>query len=252
MKRQTKLMSPSPPTQSGFTIVEALLAIILVTVLMVAIAPVIALSVATRVQARRVEQATQAARTYIDGVRSGQIETPAARVPMTETATDPSSGQKIYVYKRDKFAEVKAPANTPLNCPKPAVLLQNSRYPYCLNQPGVTPTGISLYCADFDGNGCSSGSSKDFIIQAFRSVIPLSGDTGSQGYLLGVRVYRANAFDGVGTLQTTLEKGGKKVATYTGGTGERYAPIVEMTTEVRGKSTDFNSFCTRLGGEGCP
>jgi type II secretory pathway pseudopilin PulG len=39
---------------------------------MVGIAPVLVLSVATRVQARRVELGTQAARTYIDGVRSGK------------------------------------------------------------------------------------------------------------------------------------------------------------------------------------
>jgi len=41
---------------------------------MIAIAPVMAFSVATRVQARRVELATQAARTYINALRAGAIK----------------------------------------------------------------------------------------------------------------------------------------------------------------------------------
>jgi len=44
--------------QFGFTIVESLMAIVVVAILMTAISPVIILSVATRVQARRVELAT--------------------------------------------------------------------------------------------------------------------------------------------------------------------------------------------------
>jgi type II secretory pathway pseudopilin PulG len=60
---------------------------IVVSVLMIAIAPVMAFSVATRVQARRVELATQAARTYIDALRTGAIKPdddkrfPAAAAP---------------------------------------------------------------------------------------------------------------------------------------------------------------------------
>jgi prepilin-type N-terminal cleavage/methylation domain-containing protein len=60
----------------GYTIIESLVAMIVVSVLMIAIAPVMAFSVATRVQARRVELATQAARTYIDALRTGAIKPP--------------------------------------------------------------------------------------------------------------------------------------------------------------------------------
>src|SRR6476469_3620673 len=54
------------PQDSGYTIIESLVAMIVVSVLMIAIAPVMAYSVATRVQARRIELATQAASAYID------------------------------------------------------------------------------------------------------------------------------------------------------------------------------------------
>ncbi len=63
--------------QSGFTIVESLMAIVVVGILLTVIAPVITLSVATRVQARRVELATQAVKTYIDGIRTGAIAAPS-------------------------------------------------------------------------------------------------------------------------------------------------------------------------------
>ncbi|NES68106.1 MAG: type II secretion system protein, partial [Okeania sp. SIO2D1] len=62
---------------AGYTIMEGLVAMIMVAFLMSAVAPVIALSVGTRVQARRVELATQAARSYIDGLRAGSIPAPA-------------------------------------------------------------------------------------------------------------------------------------------------------------------------------
>jgi prepilin-type N-terminal cleavage/methylation domain-containing protein len=58
----------------GYTIIESLVAMIVVSVLMIAIAPVMAFSVATRVQARRVELATQAARSYIDALRTGALK----------------------------------------------------------------------------------------------------------------------------------------------------------------------------------
>ncbi|MEG3861714.1 prepilin-type N-terminal cleavage/methylation domain-containing protein [Microcoleus sp. herbarium12] len=62
------------PQDSGYTIIESLVAMVVVSVLMIAIAPVMAFSVATRVQARRVELATQAARAYIDALRTGAIK----------------------------------------------------------------------------------------------------------------------------------------------------------------------------------
>jgi prepilin-type N-terminal cleavage/methylation domain-containing protein len=72
------LASYSKSRQGGFTIIESLVAIVVVSILLAAIAPVIILSVATRVQARRVEFATQAAKSYIDGVRTKQIDPPLA------------------------------------------------------------------------------------------------------------------------------------------------------------------------------
>jgi prepilin-type N-terminal cleavage/methylation domain-containing protein len=109
----------SKSRDGGYTIIESLVAMIVVSVLMIAIAPVMALSVATRVQARRVELATQAARTYIDALRTGTlkrgvqgfpiagaVDLAATRVPalgetycvdMDGGSCDPSSNKDFYV-----------------------------------------------------------------------------------------------------------------------------------------------------------
>lgn len=224
---------------SGFTIIECLLAIILVGIMMTAIAPVIVLSVATRVQARRVEQATMAARTYIDGIQTGAIPAPASLV----TLPAPPTPGTFNPTDRGNFAAVlPPPAGTTLACSNDPT---DPIYPYCTNDPN-----LSLYCVD-NGGGCVGANTKDFIVQAFRSaavppvVVPpavVPPDDGSQGYLLGVRVYRADLFDGNSTFSTTQERGEsnnltRKVGTNAGGTGrvlgQANGPMIELTTEIR-------------------
>ena len=64
----------SSKNKAGFTIIESLVAVIVLGILMTAIAPTIVISTATRVQSRRIELATLAARGYIDGVSSGSSD----------------------------------------------------------------------------------------------------------------------------------------------------------------------------------
>lgn len=201
---QQRQMQPFLPRnhQSGFTIIECLMAIVVVSILMTALSPVLVLSVATRVQSRRVELATQAARAYVDGVRNGTITTPS-----------------------------QIPANTSLsNFAAPVYPLPScSPNSYCQGSQ-------SLYCFDSNGNG--SCNSSDLIIQGFRdSVNP------DNGYRLGLRVYRADAFNDTSSLLTNT-----KQATFTGGLGNRKAPLVEMTTDIVTSKTNYASFCSRLGG----
>ncbi len=247
--RTPKQLSSSP-TESGFTIVECLVAIIIVSVLLVAIAPVLAISVATRVQARRVELATQAARDYIDGVSSGKVALPGASRLLTDIGAE-----------RRTFALGPAPPATIAlsNCNQST----GTDYPYCQNPTGASASVFSLYCVDLDGDGgCTSGNPRDMIVQAFRSrtTTAPADDDGSKGYLLGVRVYRADAFDGGSALQKTAKENGevgKAAATYAGGLGNQKVPLVELTTEITPRGTDFNSLCRRLSadpdtGTGCP
>jgi len=95
MTKPKQQQNLSQSRDGGYTIIESLVAMIVVSVLMIAIAPVMAFSVATRVQARRVELATQAARTYIDALRSGAIKPTDGEFPPADTAAIPAAPTSV-------------------------------------------------------------------------------------------------------------------------------------------------------------
>ncbi len=106
MTKRQQQQNLSESRDGGYTIIESLVAMIVVSVLMIAIAPVMAFSVATRVQARRVELATQAAKAYIDALRTGaiaspdQIDTVAPAVPPA-----PTSPNALYCFKSEQTSD---------------------------------------------------------------------------------------------------------------------------------------------------
>ncbi|MES1022609.1 hormogonium polysaccharide secretion pseudopilin HpsB [Gloeocapsa sp. BRSZ] len=223
-------------SQDGFTIVDALVAIVVVGILMSAIAPVMVLSVGNRVQARRVELATQAAKTYLDGLRNGTIPPPNHTVLINEVDT---SATRQFNAQRVTFTNAAVPPASGLTNCTPTT----PDYPYCQNSPN-----LSLYCIDFDTEaGCRSNSVRDLVVQAFRSVTPTSTDA-TKGYLLGVRVYRADAFsDSLPLVKSDIDTR-RTQATFTGGLGDRKAPLLEITTEMSTTETRLQDLCDRLGG----
>jgi prepilin-type N-terminal cleavage/methylation domain-containing protein len=228
--KQQQISQPSG--ESGFTIIESLVAMLVVTILLAAIAPTIVIATATRVQSKRIEVATQAARTFIDGVKTGAVTTPATTITLTQsaTATPRSLGDNLL--------------NT-TNMPVP-----------------TTTTSTSLYCVTKDANNnvnitnpdCTSNTSKIFYIQAVKIIVTGSSSidgTGlpKDGYRLGIRVYRSDidftktvkASDATITGQSKTTQN-----TFTGTLGDRQSPLVEMTTEIGSRNTSFNALCQRL------
>ncbi len=216
-----KQQQASVSSQSGFTIIESLVAILVVSLLLAAIAPVIVLSVATRVQAKRIETATDAAKSYIDGVRSGTITAPPS--PITGTSDT-------------ALSSYAAPTVGSLTC--------GTGSGYC------TAPATNLYCFSVDGNNCTTTNTINFVIQAFRynkATTTTGGVTSNitdetKGYQLGIRVYRADGFASDGGVLKTAPN---KQNTFTAGLGDRKAPLVEMTTDI-GKGVSFSDFCDRL------
>jgi prepilin-type N-terminal cleavage/methylation domain-containing protein len=209
--------------EGGFTIVESLVAILVVSILLAAIAPVLSLSVATRVQSRRVEFATQAAKAYIDGVRTQKITAPPETTATYTTATNP------------------APTATgTLTC---------SANSYCT---APTSTTSALYCVDFDStNSCESNSLTDVVVQAFRYNASNNNTSNPSvtGYTLGLRVYRADAFKSSATL---LKNNPTKNTQnpFTAGVGQKTAPLVEMTADISDIVPKYSDLCARFSG-GC-
>ncbi|MDJ0696180.1 hormogonium polysaccharide secretion pseudopilin HpsB [Mastigocoleus sp. MO_188.B34] len=214
---QLKLQRIQPHSgEAGFTIIESLIAIIVVGILLTAIAPVIVLSVGTRVQSKRVELATQAAKTYIDGVTSGSIESP----PITQKDSN-------------LIAQVNAPSGN-LNC--------KTDNEYCSSPKDKT---YQVYCLDGSGDGtCKKDDPKDMLVQAF--AYNPSTDEANSGYRLGIRVYRADAFKDGKSLEKSDDKKKATQSSFSGAISKLKAPLLEMTTDIASRNTTFADFCSRL------
>jgi len=213
MTKHKQHQNLSQPRDGGYTIIESLVAMIVVSVLMIAIAPVMAFSVATRVQARRTELATQAARTYIDALRTGAIASPV-----------PGPAGRGFPIKVSTATNV-ADARVPTASDKP----QN------------------LYPIDMDGGGFSDTSSTDFYVQGAWRNPSDPPDPTKTGYELMVRVYRADSFAGGVTLRPPKDAKQSVV----GGLGDKTIPVVEMTTQIprtTGETSAYESLCARLKG----
>ncbi len=205
--------SSAQSNESGFTIIESLVAILVVSILMVAIAPVLVISTATRVQARRVELATEAAKAFIDAIKSKTIaEGGVSNTTLLSSESVPTAATSLYCFHKNGRITV------PSDCTSYKTTSPVQFYIQAFGQADIT---ISTSAAQIDRG---------------------------QSYSLGVRVYRSDAFVDSGNLKKTSDTGGQKAATFTGGLGDRKAPLVEMTTEIVRGQPSYSALCGRLGG----
>ncbi|MCC5608096.1 hormogonium polysaccharide secretion pseudopilin HpsB [Nostoc sp. CHAB 5834] len=240
-----------PADESGFTIIESLVAIVIVAILMAAIAPAIVISTATRVQSRRVELATQATKTFIDGIRTGAITAPSAVIDGTLAAPTSAAPRRVSdVAAIPAVAAVAATATTPAIPAKPLIPAITGRpQDYLINTTNMpAPTSATaLYCFNKNGtitNPSNPACSSDlFYIQAGR-IVQSTG--ANDGYRLAIRIYRADV-DFSKTLKASTDTTKDIQKTFTGGLGDRQAPLIEMTTDIGNSNTTFQALCRRLG-----
>ena len=216
IERQQPQSSSHKSQEAGYTIIESLVAMIVVSVLMIAIAPVMAFSVATCVQAKRIEMATQAAKTYIEALRSEALQqgikgfpAPSPTAHELENTPAPTDMTALYCIDKDEVQGCQANSNQDL-------VVQGY---YFNNIPANTNTNPAR-----------------------------------TGYSLIVRVYRANSFaSGVGSLKTQKDLPAQQ-GTTSAGLGNLRAPLVEMRTEIGASDREgaYNSLCTRINrATGC-
>lgn len=193
MTKQKQHQNLSQSRDGGYTIIESLVAMIVVSVLMIAIAPVMAFSVATRVQARRMELATQAARAYIDALRTEALKPNDPGFPTRETANvakAPAPAKDInslYCFDMDDTPKCQPSSN------KDFVVQGAWRNP----DPAITTT-----------------------------------DPSTKGYELMVRVYRADSFAADAPTLKDPDPNRARQSVVGAGLGDRSVPVVEMTTEI--------------------
>lgn len=192
------LMKTKRSAELGFTLIESLIAAAVVAILIVSISPMVALSTTARVNARRLDQATQAARSYIDAVRGGVID--VSQFPnnlvINNAVASSNNAQGQYT-----FEAIAAPTATtfPIStiCTNPNATTDN------------VPSGkVPGICVDSNGDGFRISDPQDLFIQPMRSgplrtVGTVSTDLTNQGFWLAVRVYRASALSGTTLLTET-------------------------------------------------
>jgi type II secretory pathway pseudopilin PulG len=218
MNNQFQFKGGSPPT-SGYTILEGLMAVVVVSVMLLAIGPVIAFSVGTRVQAKRVELATQAARSYIDWVK-------AASDDNTVTERTP---------KQSAIPAITAPATGDLTGD-------------CTSKDGYCTTDKKLYCVNLDETpGCQTNSPVDMVVQPIITQVT-DATKPENGYEMQVGVYRANSF----VAGVTLQPATKSDSLTTNAVGNRSLPLVIIKTEVLPSGATFENLRDRLNGTTSP
>lgn len=209
----------------GFTLIESLMGIVILTLILVSLFPPLALIVATRVQNRRAEQAMQLAQGEVDRIRvlvEQGIFNPAdpSILPGNTTASS--------------VAEVDAPST-----------IRNgvrSTSPDCTpiedNQDIQFTQAIQI---DLDGD-CNA----DFLLQTFRI------DENAPGlplgkFKLGVRVYAASARRNLGSLNT--EQASLKLTTGEG--GQATYPLAVIATDVIQSDREYALCHLKPDAPGC-
>ncbi|CAN1209864.1 hypothetical protein TUMEXPCC7403_06540 [Tumidithrix helvetica PCC 7403] len=220
-------------SQAGFSLVESLVAVVVVSVLLTGIAPFLALTFGQRVQARRIDQATQAARAYIDGLRSGTIQVP----------NDPALNQ------------TDARFDDPVTYPNLNVDVLTA-----LPNTALTPGTL----VSTDGTPFSTSNPQHLVIQAMRSrCLPVATCNNSdvaairlQGYRVSIRVYRADAFVApIALLPPVNTANGSSYtqSAFSGTLGSKSRPLLVMQSDITANSTGtttgttFRNYQDRLG-----
>lgn len=211
--------------QQGLTLIECLVAIIVVGLIGSAIAPALVISVATRVQSQKAEQALELAQSEIDRVRL-LVERNEANI-----TTLPFSAPFTASYTEDnEVALVAGPqAGVPLARP---------------NAPNAPPY------TDFDETFRANLGGNDFAVQVYRTEGRLVGSV-PVTFSMGVRVYDIEAVEsGSGTMPSEPASLGM-----VGGQGDRLSrPLVALYTNVSAGETGTSlcSFIRHLDRTGTP
>ena len=232
-------------SDQGLTLIEGLVAIVVVSITLVSITPPIFWATGTRVQNRRAEQALQIAQGEIDRVRT-LVDQGKAAIDLLP----PDTGETNL-----RSATVSAPSAAKDG----NVVTVNPR---CINRDdgkspeGGAKAGVTKYLRIVtDSNpGNPNDCEPNFLMQTFRSTgvdgsgNPVTGTAIPEGFVMGVRVYSFVAEKNLGNLQT--EQASLKG---TSGLGNQLTrPLaVQYSTIVRSNASNnlnvYRKLCTSAG-----
>lgn len=199
--------------EQGFTLLESLMGMVVISIVVVAITPPIFLTVATRVQNRRAEQAMQLAQGEVDRVRVLMEQGSKSNLPAVASglSNDITSG----------------------STPTTLSTTIKSNNTSCSNLDTGTQVAANKALRVDINRDCQP----DFLVQTFRddgTKVIVGGNEVPIVFRMGVRVYAAMAKDNL----NNLEKSCASLKLTTGEGGQRKRPLAAMyTTVARSDST---------------
>ncbi len=231
------LLQRRPAARSGFTLIESLVAVIILSLTVVSVLPPIFWATATRVQNRRAEQAIQLAQSEIDRVRAA-----GERKTVTLAQLPPRAG-----------ASLRPNAPAPNN-----IVAQSDKFrsvvPGCNKDDGnqVAINQVILVDTDPEPAGSTTPCTAEFMVQTFRGAGVPNDDatTAPDGFVMGVRVYaisaRANVTAGTAQSETGTLRAGNGLGT------QQLKPLAtQYSTIVRSNKSDtlaiYRQLCTAAG-----
>lgn len=180
-------------SNQGFTLIEGLLAIVIIAITVVSITPPIVWATATRIQTQRGEQALKLAQGEIDRVRS-IVERNETGTTALNALLPPAVPGATETQVRDRTSgKVPAPS-----APKDtARLISTKDCGKAVNDDGSPPSQLGQYLRVDTNGDCQA----DFLIQTFRSEgldedgqrFDPTGTKKLAAFVMGVRVYAAIA-----------------------------------------------------------
>lgn len=212
--------SSHPDTDQGLTLIECLVALVVIALTVGSVTPALVISVATRVQSQKAEQAIEVAQAEIDAVRitleRGNYD--AASVPQSVAALVDTS----YLATTNSVQGYVGPAYGVLN---------DASTPY-----DALPTDEAR-AVDVDGDGTS-----DFGVQVFRTPGQDDSDGNPIAFSMGVRVYDVRAINAqaAGTGNLVIDEARIGATGTEGQRGER--PLATVYT-VLAKGDLEESYC---------
>ena len=179
-----KSLSRSSRSNEGITLLESLVAIIVLTIAVTVVTPPIFLAVATRVQNRKAEQAMHLAQKYTDRVR-GIVEQGNYDRQSDDDNDDTDDDDRDEIPAQDSSSDdprnIGAPTGTSNFIDSPANCDNNF-------DTSSMPAANQALQVDVDGD-CEA----DFFVQIFRSGLEQVREDEVVAFPMGVRVYNAVA-----------------------------------------------------------
>lgn len=218
-------------SDQGLTLIECLVAIVIVSITLIAITPPIFFITATRVQSRRAEQALQVGQAEIDRIRA-VVE------------------RGVYTLN-DLPAVVTSINNVPAPTSVTAGVLKSS-IASCNTYTGATVATTSLLPVntDLDPSNLAACTSQ-FLVQTFRTDGTAGSAVPRSGFRVGVRVYADIPLlrQNLGSLQT--EQASLKFVSGAGNQNLRPLAVLYSTIVRNDTSTslqDYRAICPAAGG----